>query len=279
MIRLYEINQQIKMKRLITWLVFIVIAAVASSCKAQEHEQSTADTIHVYYENGVYKADLTFPIDRYPLIGVVVDSSNFWRPGEVDPPDPPDPPTTDYDFEVDTEAELTAAADQATSGEVVAIKNGTYRVTVVPRNHNVTFQAYPGHTPVISGLNPVTSPWVVHSNQIYKTSVTLPVNGYNTTISNNTTLAANQVFKNGVMMIEARWPDISTPEDLFDRNKVFRGRISTQSWSTTHITDSGIPQLGANYWNGAKLYIVGWFIAHTVNVTGNSGTTINFSSP
>ena len=191
-------------------------------CGKPKPSQQTAatKTIEVYKENGVYKSDLDFPIESWPQT-VIVDSTNFWKPGEVppdtvDPPDPPEPPIVDFDFEVDTEAELTDAAAKAKPGDTVAIRDGTYRLTVVPASNGVIFMAYPDHKPLITGTNMITTPWTLHSGKIYKTSVTLPVNGHQSRLTSNTTILSNQLFRNGVMQFEARWPNIFKESDLFD---------------------------------------------------------------
>jgi hypothetical protein len=53
--------------------------------------------------------------------------------------------------------------------------------------------------------------WVQHDGNIYKKTISM-TNGYNAYMTNNTTLMANQVFVNGEMMIEARWPNLSGEE-------------------------------------------------------------------
>lgn len=173
------------------------------------------------------------------------------------------------------------AANVAQPGDLVTIMSGTYRETVTPVNSGngsarITYQAGEAGV-IISGLETVsTSGWTVHSGSIYKKTVTLPVggNGFNLTLSNNTTLGANQLFKDGTMMIEARWPDAPTPEELFDRTKL-RARASTSNWSATSLTDASIT---GSAWVGGKIWMTGWFIAQSRTINSGSGNTINFNS-
>lgn len=171
------------------------------------------------------------------------------------------------------------AASVAIPGDIVIIRSGTYRETITPANSGITFRPDGNAIVVVSGLNEVgNSGWILHSGNIYRKSITLPVNGYNQTISSNTTLVANQIFKNGDMQFEARWPKINSASQLFDRDVVYRGKSQTSNWSTSSLTDNGIPNIQGG-WTGGKVYIIGWFIAHTTTITGHSGTTIRFNSP
>jgi gliding motility-associated-like protein len=133
----------------------------------------------------------------------------------------------------------------------VVIGAGLYRETIRVSTPNVVFIGEPGA--VVSGLEPVTGTWTTHSGSIRK-------------VSNPQT---TQLFHNGQMMFEARWPNISTFDDLFERTK---NRTIPSSTSTT-ITDGGIP---ANV-TGAKIWLNGWYITITGRVTGQSGSTITFS--
>lgn len=168
----------------------------------------------------------------------------------------------------------TKAGQVARDGDEIAFRTGTYRETIVPAANGVTFIAYPGETVYISGLNEVDNAgWTIHSGNIYKKTITLPVNGYTLNITSNTTIAANQVFKDGNMVIAARWPKANNVEAQFDR-ATLRRRNQTQGWNGGSITDNGIPQI-AGGWTGGKIFVCGWFAAQTGSITGQSGSTIN----
>ncbi len=79
------------------------------------------------------------------------------------------------------------------------VRGGTYRETVQPwasgqLGRPIRFLAYPGEKVVISGADPITG-WRRHRGNIWKADAALPL-GRN-----------NQVFFDGAMMDEARWPD------------------------------------------------------------------------
>lgn len=165
------------------------------------------------------------------------------------------------------------AASVAPANGTVIIRAGTYRETIIPVNNQVTFQAEGAVT--ISGLNQVTTPWTVHNGQIYKTSVTLPVNGFQHNLTSNTTIVANQVFKDGNMMFQARWPKVNSIEDLIDRTK-YRHHSATQGGiGYGQLTDNGLP---AGNFTNAHIWVTGWFISESRRITGQSGKTLVYET-
>lgn len=168
-------------------------------------------------------------------------------------------------------AELTAAAQTAQSGQTVLLRAGTYRTTVTPTNSGVTFQNYENEVAVISGLEWVPGPWTVHNGSIYKTTIPLQAQNYIEEIAgSNTTLLGNQIFKDGVMMIHARWPNIEKVEDYFDLTR-FR-QAPTGVIQDGYLTDSAIPQGLSGGW----VCINGWFLPETERINSQSGPTIYF---
>lgn len=169
-------------------------------------------------------------------------------------------------------AELTAAMNSAQSGQTVYLRAGTYRLTVVPANSGVTFQNYENEVATISGLEPVPGPWTVHSGQIYKTTVSLPnAANYQEIIGeSNTSILANQIFKDGVMQFHARWPNVDKIEDYFDQTKFRQG--SSGNINTTSLTDAALPSGLAGGW----VMVNGWFLSETRQISSQSGATIYY---
>jgi len=87
---------------------------------------------------------------------------------------------------------IQAAADVMKVGDVCIIRAGVYRQTVRVKTSGIRFTAAPGEKVTISGANPIESKWSVHKGKIYKTHVKGPI---------------AQLFVDGEMMVEARWPD------------------------------------------------------------------------
>ena len=91
-------------------------------------------------------------------------------------------------------------ASVARAGESCVLRTGTYRETVRPANSGrsgspITFKPYPGEKVTINGAHKITK-WQKHQGNIYKAPVSWDLGVGN-----------NQVFVDGKMMAEARWPN------------------------------------------------------------------------
>lgn len=177
-------------------------------------------------------------------------------------------------------ATIQKAASVAVAGDVIRIRSGVYRETVTPANSGgsgspIIFMPDDGASVVISGLNVVdNSGWTVHSGNIYKKTITLPVDnptGLNPNLTNNTTLGSNQIFKDGNMVIRSRWPNAANVEATWDRNNN-RQRQQTATWYDGSVTDSGLPSGLV----GGTIWIQGWYQAQTKTISGQSGSTITY---
>ncbi len=76
------------------------------------------------------------------------------------------------------------------------------------------------------------------------------------------------------MQFQARWPKISSLNDLLDRSK-FRHHSSMSSFGQTSLTDSGLP---AGNFTGGSIFITGWYVSQTTPITSHSGSTLNYSA-
>ena len=178
-------------------------------------------------------------------------------------------------------ATIQKAGDIAVAGDIINIRTGIYRETVTPANSGlpgnpIIYQPDGDAVVTISGADVANGGWSAYSGNIYKKTITMQ-NGYNANMSDNTTLMANQVFVDGKMMIEARWPNISNSEDLFNRND-FR-LASKATWSsagTQTITDPEIPNISGG-WAGGTIWVNGWYVSQTRSIMAHTGTQISVS--
>ncbi len=155
------------------------------------------------------------------------------------------------------------AAD-ATPGETCYIRGGKYRETVTPQNSGangapIRFEAFPGEEVIISGADTVSGGWEVYQNQIYRTSLTLPVNGYN-----DTGFLANQIFVDGRMMNEARYPN--TGFALLEPT-LAGGTVIALNEFDVRVENSGIPNLPEG-WAGATVWQNEWYVSRTGTISG-----------
>lgn len=146
------------------------------------------------------------------------------------------------------------AASVAAAGDTVYIRGGTYRETVTPAHSGspgnpITYQNFQGETVIVSG-NDLLTGWTLDSGHIYKAPMNWSLG------------AGNQIFADGVMMEEARWPNQTG-------TMLNPTRSTAQSGSdATHVVDTALPG-GNNFWNGATIWITGGsgWIAQTSTVT------------
>ncbi len=188
-------------------------------------------------------------------------------------------------------ATIQKAATVATAGSTVKIRTGTYRETIIPANSGsegnpIVFEPDGDAVVTVSGADTADGAWTQHDGHIYRKTMAM-TNGYNAYMTDNTTLMANQVFVNGEMMIEARWPNISGENDLLDRSYFRRGHERPNivhpadgTWSTDDgkltLTDPGLPNIPGG-WTGGTIWINGWFISQTRDITDHSGSTLTLS--
>ena len=106
-------------------------------------------------------------------------------------------------------ATIQHAADLLKPGDVCRVGTGTYRETVTVKRSGedgkpLRFVAEPAGEVLLSGTELIDGPWSVHESAIHKTQVAgdFP-----------------QLFVDGHMMVEARWPNRRFPEELWDVSK------------------------------------------------------------
>lgn len=170
------------------------------------------------------------------------------------------------------------AASIMVAGDTCYIRAGTYRETVTPANNGtasapITFAPYSGEKPIISGANLLSATWTVHSGSIYRAS---------------TTATFNQLFLDGNMVNEARWPHASI-NGLLD---ITRDTVGSTNGST-NITSSALPNVNLI---GAKVHVFpgtvgGEYVAYSRPITAHDlatktiswttavGTTIRAGNP
>ena len=128
------------------------------------------------------------------------------------------------------------AATLANWGDSVLIRGGTYRETVHPLHSGVTFTRYGNENVTISGAD-VISRFSNYRGGIYDARMPWTLGGGN-----------DQVFVNGQMINEARWPNTST--NLSRPTLEYAPRIAVSGNRAT-IYD---PRLSAG-WQGATIHI------------------------
>ncbi|WP_175561004.1 right-handed parallel beta-helix repeat-containing protein [Hydrococcus rivularis] len=156
-------------------------------------------------------------------------------------------------------------ADIAKPGQACLIRAGIYRETVRPAVSGtqaapITFAPYNNEDVTISGTDPVLG-WSPFRDSIFRTKVALPVNGYS-----DTGFFANQLFANGEMMPEARWPNLGG--DLL--RPTLASCCTTDGGGTKiDLENKDLPDLPGGL-VGATIWTNEWYVTRTGTVTSSS---------
>ena len=154
---------------------------------------------------------------------------------------------------------LKRACESAGPGDTCFIRKGVYRQTLRPARSGkpgrpVTFRNYSDERAVISGADRVTG-WKRHDAGVWTAGVSWNLKD------------GNQVFADGRMLTEARWPDIGGTV-----MKPLRARVHSGTPET--LTD---PKLtgGQDAWKGALLWCAGGseWICWTARITAYNAKT------
>ncbi|MCU0772543.1 MAG: fibronectin type III domain-containing protein [Verrucomicrobia bacterium] len=173
------------------------------------------------------------------------------------------------------------AASVAVAGDNVYVRAGVYRETVRPANSGsddtsrITFQPYNNEEVTVTGADVVSGTWVAHSGNIWKIDVPLD----NSTDVNGNKVETDgdyQLFVNGWMAAEARWPNNNGYDPSFP-NRATAGSLTygTDSAGTASIYYPSNPSWAAgakiNFWPGVSYFL------RTGTVTTRSSNYLNVS--
>ncbi len=146
------------------------------------------------------------------------------------------------------------AANVAAAGDTVFVRAGVYREVIGPARSGtqsapITFQPYSNENVTISGADVIpTSSWSLSSGNIYKAAMSWDLGEGN-----------NQIFLDGQMMIEARWPnttlDVSHPVVALTGDGSWVDGGPSPALSTGSITGLNLPSRSTDYWSGTTIHI------------------------
>jgi len=172
------------------------------------------------------------------------------------------------------------AAKVAVAGDVVQVRSGIYRETVIPTKSGtagspITYQPYNNETVTISGAE-IVSAWTLSSGNIYTAALAAK-------FMDESHNQSDQVFVDGVMMNLARWPNNTNPDPTYP-TKATLSAPSTSKTKTGNLTtvvfkSTETPPANAA---GAEIYVQpnynAWSWTLTGKVTSVSGSTITMTS-
>lgn len=179
---------------------------------------------------------------------------------------------------------LQRAAELAQPGDTILLRGGVYRETITPlasgqSGNPITFQAYGSELVTISGADPISGPWTVGANSVYQAVMPWSLN--------TSTQGYDQVFVDGEMMMEARFPNTPTLNHTLPVKLVAESAthtvtaatvpsdISTGTFFNTQLTQP------AGYWVGASITATlgHIWVAETCAVTASGPGWVSFTFP
>ena len=154
-------------------------------------------------------------------------------------------------------------ASTAQSGQTCILRAGTYRETVKPATSGIKFKSQAGEKVTISGADAITG-WSQHSGNIYKAPMSFDLGA-----------GSNQVLVNGVMMTEARWPNVTA---RLDRSKFATPDNAYQSgggsWT---LADSDLKNIPSSGYVNLSLGGLGLsWITQTARITSAANGKVTF---
>jgi len=133
------------------------------------------------------------------------------------------------------------AANVAIAGDIIMIRNGTYRESVIIKNNGITIIPYNNEDVIINGTDPLFQ-WEKVNNNIFKTAMK-----WNVTEGSQ----SNQIFVDGEMMHLTRWPQntasLVLPTNAYADKVEFEG-------DNTVIYDADFKE-AAGRWDGCEIWI------------------------
>jgi hypothetical protein len=170
-------------------------------------------------------------------------------------------------------------ANVARAGDTCFIRGGVYRETVVPGRSGtssapITFAAYDDETVTLSGADVVTG-WTLRSGRIYRASLSWSLD-----VREPDQVTNNQVFVDGQMMVEARWPNISLDRVTNQTNSDHARADSASNISqyAASYQDAALDALSDGLFDGGRInFGPGWNMVHTTcDVVSQAGDSVSF---
>ncbi|MEA2068214.1 MAG: right-handed parallel beta-helix repeat-containing protein, partial [Verrucomicrobiota bacterium] len=140
------------------------------------------------------------------------------------------------------------AASAMDAGDTCFIRGGTYRETVTPSNSGllsapITFTNHNGESVLVSGLDEITNLWSPDTGGIHQVAVPLALG------------SKNQVFVEGAMAYEARWPNNTGSITYYSTARPTSNGTQSPDGKTNYLANAAFPFSSNTDLDGASLLI------------------------
>ncbi|KPA09990.1 carbohydrate-binding cenc domain protein, partial [Candidatus Magnetomorum sp. HK-1] len=169
-------------------------------------DATSKNPVHTYTEIGNYSVSLTIISENHPVYKIkenyiqVTNGDDYYV--SISDGDDVNPGTLIAPFKT-----IQKCAETVSRGDRCIIRQGIYREMIRPGNDQITFTGYNDEEIIISGTEIIPNDaWSHHNENIYKTPIQWSLNVRRSDEIHQ--VSNNQVFVDGKMMVEARWPNI-----------------------------------------------------------------------
>jgi hypothetical protein len=180
---------------------------------------------------------------------------------------------------------LQKAAQVLKPGDSCYVRTGVYRETVTPARSGtaeapIVFRAFPGEKPVVSGADPVAG-WALHKGKVHKAAMPWTRN------TADRKAGMDQVFVDGEMVAEARWPNIAVNPAAITRDQLARAESGAivkpgskeGEAATSRYVAKALKDFQADYWKGACIFFMpgALWCGVTGDVTASTPDSVTFT--
>lgn len=157
---------------------------------------------------------------------------------------------------------LQKAAQVLKPGDTCHVRAGVYRETVTPARSGtpgapIVFRAFPGERPIVSGADPVGG-WALHKGKIYRAPMPWTRN------TPERKAGMDQIFVDGEMVPEARWPNISVNPAAISRDQLARAEVGEilkagekeGETAVSRYVSKGLRDFPAGFWKGGFIFFL-----------------------
>jgi PKD repeat protein len=248
-------------------------------------DATSRNPVHTYTETGSYTVSLTITTEHHHVCQSktnyiqVTDGNDYYV--SVAEGNDINPGTLAEPFKT-----IQKCAEIAARGDRCNIRQGIYREMITPANDQITFTAYNDEAVIISGAEIISNDaWSHYQDSIYKTPIQWSLNVRRSDEIQQ--ISNNQLFVDGKMMVEARWPNIDVNHATNITNISGIREDNAKTDAATVITmqkaqyiDEDIASAG-DFWVGGKINLAAGynFIFTSGNITAqtNNSVTVEFN--
>jgi PKD repeat protein len=247
-------------------------------------DATSKNPVHTYTEMGSYSVSLTIITAQHQVLKVKTDYIQVTN-GEdyyvsVTDGDDSNPGTLAAPFK-----SIQKCAETAARGDRCSIRQGIYREMITPANDQITFTAYNDEAVIVSGTEILQNDaWSHYQDDIYKTHISWSLNVRRS--DDIQQISNNQLFVDGKMMVEARWPniDFNNATKIMNISGIREDNAKTDSATVmtmqkAEYIDEDIASAG-DFWVGGKINLAAGynfiFTSGDITAQTNHSVTVEF---